>query len=532
MKRSDLLALLLLSVLTLLVRSPDLAMPLERDEGEYAYAAQEIERGGMPYRDTFCQKPPVVFFWYLAGFHLFGETAVGIHLTMAVAAALTAFGLLLLGRRLAGPGAGWLAALAYTLGSPGAGYFGSAANTEVFMLAPAVFGAYYLVTGAETGRAWRWLAAGALMALAVLTKQVAVFTALGPWLFAAGVAYRRRGPWAPAAGTLLLAVGAAAVTLPVVLWLARGDALQAFLEAAYFHNLTYVGSPFGLWKWKLMGIVLRERFLVSDGVLWLCMLAGILSLAGRSFRKVPAVGFAALWFASSLPGVALGPYAFGHYFLQVLPPLALMVGGLCHALATRAGSTGEERRSVAGLVAVLALAPAVLTRIGSLSVPAEERSFDLYKVYGPVPFAAAQDLGLRLRDSLPGEARLLVVGSEPEILFYARRQSSTRFTISYPLTGDHAATDVMTEEVFAECQAHPPEEIVLCYTPSSFIIGPTASERRRRLFARVRQMIEAGGYERDVVYWGDGAEVHGGPRLPRGAEPLLGAYRKASPKAP
>ena len=78
-----------LGLLTLAVRFSDLRMPLERDEGEYAYGAQEIARGYMPYKDTFCQKPPGIFAWYRLGFRLFGESVVGIHLTLALAAWLS-----------------------------------------------------------------------------------------------------------------------------------------------------------------------------------------------------------------------------------------------------------------------------------------------------------------------------------------------------------------------------------------------------------------------------------------------------------
>ena len=39
-----------------LIRVPFLSMPLERDEGEYAYMAQLLLDGGVLYRDAFNQK--------------------------------------------------------------------------------------------------------------------------------------------------------------------------------------------------------------------------------------------------------------------------------------------------------------------------------------------------------------------------------------------------------------------------------------------------------------------------------------------
>ena len=38
------------------------SMPFERDEGEYAYSAWLMKDGGVPYRDAFLQKPPMVVY--------------------------------------------------------------------------------------------------------------------------------------------------------------------------------------------------------------------------------------------------------------------------------------------------------------------------------------------------------------------------------------------------------------------------------------------------------------------------------------
>src|SRR5262249_50431795 len=164
LRKSTLVALGVIVLLTFVARWPDLRMPLERDEGEYAYAAQEIERGHVPYRDSFCQKPPIVFFWYLAGFRVFGETVEGIHLTLIVAAALGAIGLYYLVGHFVGSGAGLLAGAIYALSSAGYGYFGSAANTEIFMLVPVIFGSYFFIRAGESGGRLDWFVGGAFAA--------------------------------------------------------------------------------------------------------------------------------------------------------------------------------------------------------------------------------------------------------------------------------------------------------------------------------------------------------------------------------
>ena len=49
-------------------------MAMERDEGEYAYAAAEILRGGFPYLDFYNMKLPGVYYFYATIFFLFGKS--------------------------------------------------------------------------------------------------------------------------------------------------------------------------------------------------------------------------------------------------------------------------------------------------------------------------------------------------------------------------------------------------------------------------------------------------------------------------
>ena len=504
-----------LLALSVIVRLPDLSMPLERDEGEYAYAAQEILRGRMPYTHSFCQKPPVVFLWYLAGFGIFGETVEGIHLVAALAAALTAFGIYLLSLHLlsaaessgsgnqAGGGRGpgpsgragaWIAALAFTFYSAGSGYFGSAANTEIFMLVPVVFGALWALKAAESEKPSAWFLTGLFFGAAFMTKQVALFSFIGPGIFAAWKLWSRRSPPLSHVWPLLFGgAGALAAMGALAAWLAAAGALGHFLEASFGYNLSYVGSPFGAWKWEQMAETFSDRFLVTDGLLWFCMaLCPLLILAARSARRNRALWFALLWFIPSLFGVALGPMTLGHYFLQVLPPLVLAAGAIC-ALGVRCVTgTPSRARAVAAALGAAVLVLPVVDRIQLPGLPVEKRSFELYSTYSKdPPFIAAAEIGEYLRETTAPQDRILVVGSEPEILFHARRRSATRFTIFYPFTGNFAGADAMVEEFFREIRQHPPRKVVLAREGVFFITGRESPEQWGRIQSRIARFLSS-----------------------------------------
>jgi hypothetical protein len=68
-----------------LIRIRLLAIPLERDEGEYAYAGQLMLRGIPPYQLAYNMKFPGVYAAYALIISIFGQTNVGIHLGLLIA---------------------------------------------------------------------------------------------------------------------------------------------------------------------------------------------------------------------------------------------------------------------------------------------------------------------------------------------------------------------------------------------------------------------------------------------------------------
>ena len=72
--------LLLILALVAVVRIRLLSMPLERDEGEYAYAGQLMLEGEPPYRLIYNMKMPGTYAAYAWIMAVFGQSAAGIHL--------------------------------------------------------------------------------------------------------------------------------------------------------------------------------------------------------------------------------------------------------------------------------------------------------------------------------------------------------------------------------------------------------------------------------------------------------------------
>src|SRR5690348_14507868 len=133
------LAIAVLLSLAVRIRLKDL--PLERDEGEYAYAGQLLLQGIPPYQLAYNMKLPGTYAAYAAIFTVFGQSAHAIHLGLLLVNAVTIVLLAMLGRRLYGAAGGMAAGACYALLSTSASVLGFAAQAEHFVALAAAAGA-------------------------------------------------------------------------------------------------------------------------------------------------------------------------------------------------------------------------------------------------------------------------------------------------------------------------------------------------------------------------------------------------------
>ena len=157
------------------VRIRLLGLPLERDEGEYAYAGQLMLQGIPPYQLAYNMKLPGTYAAYALIMAAFGETIRGVHIGLLIVNVLTIVLIYLLGRRLSGGIAGLIAAACYGLLSLSPSVLGLAAHATHFvtLLQDCRF-ALCLWTYFE-GRSRLLFWSGLLFGLAFVMKQQAIF---------------------------------------------------------------------------------------------------------------------------------------------------------------------------------------------------------------------------------------------------------------------------------------------------------------------------------------------------------------------
>src|SRR5205807_7168735 len=164
--------------LTTAVRSRLLGIPLERDEGDYAYAGQLLLQGIPPYQLAYSMKFPGTFAAYAIAMFLFGQTITAIHLGLLFVNSATSALIFFIGKRLLNSTVGITAAASYALLSLSPSVLGLAGHATHFVVLPVLGGALLLLNERNRFGRGRLILYGLLMGLGLLMKQPALFFVL------------------------------------------------------------------------------------------------------------------------------------------------------------------------------------------------------------------------------------------------------------------------------------------------------------------------------------------------------------------
>ena len=126
--------------LVIAIRIRLLGIPLERDEGEYAYAGQLILQGIPPYKLAYNMKFPGTYAAYAVIMSIFGQTITGIHLGLLLVNAATIVLIFCIGRQLVNSTLGLTAAASYAVLSISPSVLGLASHATNFVVLPVLAG--------------------------------------------------------------------------------------------------------------------------------------------------------------------------------------------------------------------------------------------------------------------------------------------------------------------------------------------------------------------------------------------------------
>lgn len=389
-------------------RIPFLRFPITTDEGGFAEIARLWSRGGTLYADAWVDRPQGLLLVFRGLLFIDGGSPVVLR-SAAIVAALLLFALVVLiaheigGRRLAA-----IAALLL-------GLFGSSPLIESFTLSgellaslPSAAAILCLLRYLKTDRAAWLVAVGLFAGCAVMIKQSAFDAGLA--VLATLFVTRHRSAWKPA----LLVVGAWAV--PVVIAVITAPSAGRWWSAV----VAYRGQSDSI---VTGSVVHRAIEFVQSGPALCFGLVVFVVLALHGWRRTPTVIRA--WLLCAVVGVLGGGHFFTHYYLQLVPPLAIVASLGLLTLIERPVSLARWAPIVA--VSAVALVAAVPAYRGTTSQRVEAVfPLDLH-------LATDAQVSAYVRSHTRPGQRILVVPPLASIYYLADRPPAFRYIWTRPI---------------------------------------------------------------------------------------------------
>ncbi len=495
-------ALLLIMIFTGMVRYRLLAVPLERDEGEYAYAGQLILDGIPPYQEVYNMKLPGIYAIYAGIMAVFGQTHQGIHMGLLLANEATLLFVFLLARRLFNPAAAVASAAIFALLSVSESVEGVFANAEHFVIVFAAGGLLMLWQAMSKDSLWRIFVAGILLGIAFIIKQhgFAFGVAAGGYILLDAWG-QKPVPWRKLILRLLSLTGGIAVIVAglflAMVWAgvfekfwfwtvdyARTYVAQVPLSEAW-NSFTYAFSP-------IVGCAVLLWILIGLGIG--CLATRIISGRARRFLLVYAI----LSFAAICPGFYFRP----HYFVLLLPCAALLGAAAIYAISQWLSRIAWLSKLVPEILIIICLGQAVYRQRQFLFLMTPTEA--CRAAYGANPFSESLEIASFIRNHTAPEDTIAILGSEPQISFYAHRRSASGHIYMYPLMENHPFALQMQKDFVRETEAKNPRYLLLVGVPTSWLRQPDSHGFLFEWFDRYQKNFQMTGvvaiYENQTVF--------------------------------
>jgi len=502
-------------------------IPLERDEGEYAYAGQLILQGIPPYELAYNMKLPGTYVAFAAIMAAFGETASGIHLGIILVNASCIFLVFLIAKHLFDPVSAVVASATFGLFSIRPQLLGLAGHATHFVALCALISIYLVLNACRTHRYVLFFCSGLFAGLAFLMKQPGLFFAIFVGLYLLWSEWQTTPRATLLKKVVLFSCG---VILPYALTcliLLRAGVFQKF----WFWTVSYArayGSELNAREGLHQFANRMELQKDNVGMIWLLIVFGMAAfLWNPKLRRHALFVLGLLGF--SFLAVSVGFFYRGHYFIVLYPTLAILAG------AGVSAACDLLRRKT--LPKAAAAAPVILFFLAFGNGLYAERAVYITdspheaarEIYGVNPFPEAVAIADYIQRNSAAGKRIAVIGSEPEIYFYSHRISATGYIYTYPLVEDQLYASVMQADFIREVETAKPEYMVYVLIERSWLRRPHSDERIFQwadAYTRDHYSLAGvadGGGNHEIYRWGADAQDY----RPRRPEVVLIYKRKA-----
>ena len=450
LKSIDYFLLAVAVLLSVFIRCRYINLPLERDEGEYAYAGMQLNQGNAAYENVYNMKFPGAYLFYALIFSL-GHSLAYIRICFTIIHLLQLLLLYSITKNLMQDHKPAVyATIIYILLTSSFTSFGLLGKAEPIAILFFLCGLYILVRQNRSGskRIISFISAGFLLGFCFLVKQNCLLFALitSAWLLFYSENKLR---------SIILFAGG--FIIPIIFLLAHLFISGTFQNFKFF-TIDYAKQYGEIVNFKIGWGIFKYEF---DKLFIYNKIPFVVGAAGLLFILIAAVSkknyrFILVWVICSLIAFSAGYYFRPHYFLLVYPVFAQTAGILLFEFSL------IKKYKVFAFIPALIICVSIYFFIKAQTafIFKDDAFTTMHKMYIWTPFPECIQIGNDIRNTTEKNATIGMIGNEPEIAFYAERQLASGYLYLYPFFEDQKYALQMTKQFITETEAKQPEIMI------------------------------------------------------------------------
>jgi len=427
--------LIIISVGIALLRLPGLYQPvLDIDECAFTEFANKILDGSIPYVDIVDNKPPLTYYFFALVFIFFGKNnLIAVHAVTTLIVIGTALLVFRTGTYLRDERSGIVAAVIFTALAHTYEPKYISTSGEILINLPLVISAcLYLRCEMKRTHIPLLIVSGISLGIATLINYKAGILA-GAFILQSAAVILFRKPRAIMKEFFRLSIIGSATLAPIIIIILLFDRqgnLDAFLNWGFFYNFRYIQT--GSQTMPLLKPFARTGYFIFCSLpAWILAIVHLKRKGIDYARKISREDTASLhllfliiWLILSFYTATLGGRTYGHYFIQIIVPLALLSGYAYSDITF----TERWRNTFWGFFVILTII-FFATRI------------DITRTYQLINYPNWQAdenyrlVGKYLKDHTPEESMIYAWGYATPIYYYSDRRCGARFLISDYISG-------------------------------------------------------------------------------------------------
>ncbi len=469
-----------------------LSFPFERDEGEYALMGKLILDGHAPYTLAYNMKFPGTYYMYALIMTIFGKSIVGVHLGLAFISIFSMLLLFYISKNFVSKIGAVITAATFGVMGTSWTLLGQAAHATHFVTFYALLGiaSVFWIYKNKKQNILLYLIPGILFSFSFICKQTGLFFVFIGYTIIIIKYYKTEKNIIVIKKLAVFTTGFAAPIITMFTYFYLFGDFNKF----WFWTIEYlqkygtqipVSEAFNVFKFSLNSITSNYS---SSGyiALWILSLIGIpfifITKTSKN-NKILIISFVFFSLLTIIPGFNFR----GHYFITLLPAIGLLVAVVFDYFNNFLINKINRPNLLFITIFIFFLVIYSGIKQNKDFLFNTDTKISSKNIYGSNPFVESIKIAKFLKNNTTKTDKIAVIGSEPQIYFYADRYPATGYIYTYNLVEIHSFALQMQKEMANEIEKNKPKYILFVDISLSWLTRPNSE---KYIFTWAKQYLD------------------------------------------